>query len=92
MRGIAGVNQTTFIFASVAFAFLFFVTVRGDLPKWLGLLGLAKVAGGSGGSGKTGGTGGTGGTSGETSKGVEAGSWDLSLPALPNIPTMTIRP
>lgn len=35
------ISQTAFIFAAVGFAFLFFVTIRGDLPKWLGLLGLA---------------------------------------------------
>ena len=34
-------NQTAFMFATVAFAFLFYVTVKGDLPKWLGLFGLA---------------------------------------------------
>jgi hypothetical protein len=39
-------NQTSFMFGAVAFAFLFYVTTRGDLPKWLGLLGLAGVAGG----------------------------------------------
>jgi hypothetical protein len=37
----ANVNQTSFLFGAVFFAFLFFVTVRGDLGKWLGLLGLA---------------------------------------------------
>ena len=37
----ANVNQTSFLFGAVVFAFLFFITVRGDLAKWLGLLGLA---------------------------------------------------
>lgn len=35
-----GINQTSFMFGAVLFAFLFFITVRGDLAKWLGLLGL----------------------------------------------------
>ena len=34
------INQTGFLFGALAFGFLFFVTARGDLPKWLGLLGL----------------------------------------------------
>jgi hypothetical protein len=38
---LSGINQTSFLFGALAFAFVFFVTVRGDLPKWLGLLGLA---------------------------------------------------
>ena len=36
-----GFNQTAFIFGVVAVAFLIYVTIKGDLPKWLGLLGLA---------------------------------------------------
>jgi hypothetical protein len=38
------VNPTSFLFGALVFAFLFFVTVRGDLGKWLGLLGLANAA------------------------------------------------
>jgi hypothetical protein len=38
------VNQTALLFGAVAFAFVFFVTIRGDLGKWLGLFGLAKGA------------------------------------------------
>ena len=34
-------SQTAFIFGVVAFAFILYVTLRGDLPKWLGLLGFA---------------------------------------------------
>ena len=45
--GTPGVNNTAWLFFVLVLAFLFFVTVRGDLPKWLGLLGL-------GGSPKTG--------------------------------------
>ena len=32
-------SQTAFIFGVLAFAFLLFVTIRGHLPKWLGLFG-----------------------------------------------------
>jgi hypothetical protein len=34
------VNPTSLMFGAVLFAFLFYITVRGDLAKWLGLLGL----------------------------------------------------
>lgn len=34
------INNTGFLFFVLVGAFLVFVTVRGDLPKWLGLLGL----------------------------------------------------
>jgi hypothetical protein len=34
------------------FAYLFFITVRGDLGKWLGLLGLAGTTSNSAGGGK----------------------------------------
>lgn len=34
-------NPTSFMFGAVLFAFLFYITVKGDLAKWLGLLGLA---------------------------------------------------
>ena len=44
------IGQTGFVFAVVGFAWVFYITTRGDLPKWLGLLGLA------GGSSKAGGT------------------------------------
>jgi hypothetical protein len=37
-----GINNTAYLFFVLALAFLFYVTVRGDLPKWLGLLGLGK--------------------------------------------------
>jgi hypothetical protein len=35
------INQTSFMFGACLFAFLFYITARGDLAKWLGLLGLA---------------------------------------------------
>ena len=38
---LSGISQTAFIFGAVGFMFLVFITLRGDLPKWLGLLGLA---------------------------------------------------
>jgi hypothetical protein len=41
----SGINQTSFMFGAIVFAFLFFITTRGDLGKWLGLLGLANVKG-----------------------------------------------
>lgn len=36
-----GVNQTSFLFGALIFGFLWFITVRGDLAKWLGVFGLA---------------------------------------------------
>jgi hypothetical protein len=41
------VNQTSFLWGTLVFAFLFFVTVRGDLGKWLGLLGFAGTGAGT---------------------------------------------
>ena len=35
------INQTSFMFGACLFAFLFYITAKGDLAKWLGLLGLA---------------------------------------------------
>ena len=37
----AGFGQTAFIFGVVAFAFVMYVTLKGDLPKWFGLFGFA---------------------------------------------------
>ncbi len=34
-------NQTGFMFVAIGLAFLFFITARGDLAKWLGAFGLA---------------------------------------------------
>jgi hypothetical protein len=31
-------SQTAFVFGVLAFMFLLFVTIKGDLPKWIGLL------------------------------------------------------
>lgn len=42
---LGGINQTSFAFGAIMFAYLFFVTVRGDLGKWLGVLGLAGTTG-----------------------------------------------
>lgn len=39
-----GVNNTAYLFFVLALAFLFYITVRGDLGKWLGLIGLAGSA------------------------------------------------
>lgn len=41
------VSQSAFIFAMLVAAFVFYVTIKGDLPKWLGLLGLAQGAPGN---------------------------------------------
>ncbi len=45
-------NWTSVVFGALAFAFLFFVTVRGDLAKFLGIFGLS----GTQGAGAQGGT------------------------------------
>lgn len=34
-----GISQTSFIFAAVFVAYLVFITLRGDLAKWLGVFG-----------------------------------------------------
>lgn len=39
--GNPGINNTAWLFFILAAAFLFYVTIKGDLPKWLGLFGLA---------------------------------------------------
>jgi hypothetical protein len=39
-----GINNTAYLFFVLALAFLFYITVKGDLPKWLGLLGLGGSA------------------------------------------------
>ena len=44
------INQTSFMFGACLFAFAFFITARGDLAKWLGLLGLAGSANNAGSS------------------------------------------
>lgn len=38
------VNQTSLLFGALLFAFLFFITTRGELAKWLGIFGLAGSA------------------------------------------------
>lgn len=70
----SGINQTSFMFGAIMFAYLFFVTVRGDLAKWLGLLGLA-------------GSNGTGSAAGAPLATVPAAQSPLAgAPALPAIP------
>jgi len=39
-----GINNTAYLFFVLALAFLFYITVKGDLAKWLGLLGLGGSA------------------------------------------------
>jgi len=41
---MSNVNPTSLMFGAVMFAFLFYITVKGDLAKWLGLLGLGGSA------------------------------------------------
>lgn len=45
LPGNPGIDNTAFLFFVLVAAFGFFVTVRGDLPKWLGLFGLVGVTG-----------------------------------------------
>ena len=71
----SGLNNTAYIFGVVTFAFIVFITTRGDLPKWLGLLGLGASATPSASSGSV-----TGATS---SNGLPA------LPSLTGILNMT---
>jgi hypothetical protein len=77
----ASVNQTSFLFGALFFAFLFFVTVRGDLGKWLGLLGLA------GSTGQAGGASLTAQTQAAATANVTSGS--AGIPALPNLPQLS---
>lgn len=37
-------SQTAFVFGVLGFAFLFYITIRGHLPKWLGLFGFGGSA------------------------------------------------
>ena len=39
-----GVNNTAYLFFVLALAFIVYITVKGDLPKWLGLFGLGQSA------------------------------------------------
>ena len=39
-----GINQTSFMFGALVVSFIFYVTIKGDLPQWLGLLGLGGFA------------------------------------------------
>lgn len=43
-RPAGGINNTAYLFFVLVLAFLFYVTLRGDLGKWLGLLGLSRTA------------------------------------------------
>lgn len=40
----SSVNQTSITFGALVVAFIVYITVRGDLAKWLGVLGLAGSA------------------------------------------------
>lgn len=71
----AGINNTAYFFAFLAFAFLFYVTAKGDLGKWLGLFGLAGDTGKglSAAAASTSGTSDTGSGSGTDSNAVAGG-------------------
>ena len=70
--GNPGINNTAYLFGVVALAFVLFITMRGDLPKWLGLLGLgASTAPASG-----------------TSTASSNPSGTSGLPGLPNLPSI----
>jgi hypothetical protein len=45
--GNPGINNTAYLFFVIALAFIVYITVKGDLPKWLGLLGLGGTPAGS---------------------------------------------
>lgn len=40
----SGISQTSFIFASVFIAYLVFITLKGDLGRWLGVFGFGAAA------------------------------------------------
>lgn len=85
VRSVAGggFSQTGFMFGAILFAFIVFITMRGDLAKWLGVFGLAGSASGSTSSTATLGTSSTQGVA----QSIEP-NWSLpSLPALPSIST-----
>lgn len=44
---LGGISQTAFIFATIAFLFLFYITIKGDLGKWLGLFAIGSKSSGS---------------------------------------------
>jgi hypothetical protein len=70
----SGINNTAFIFGTVALAFVLWITAKGDLPKWLGMLGLGSGAGATGSS-----------ASAASKSGNDAA---LSLPSLPTLPAL----
>jgi hypothetical protein len=45
-----GINNTAYLFFVLALAFIVYITVKGDLPKWLGLFGLGGTPAGATGS------------------------------------------
>lgn len=73
LPGNPGINNTAYLFFALVAAFLFFVTLRGDLGKWLGLLGLA---------------GGTTASTAAPAATPNAAGAAPSAPALPSIPSV----
>ena len=74
-----GINNTAYLFFVLALAFIFFVTIKGDLPKWLGLFGLGQSSASPAGTSAPGTTG-VGGLPGLPAL-PTLGSGGLSLPA-----------
>jgi hypothetical protein len=71
--GNPGINNTAYLFFVIALAFIVYITVKGDLPKWLGLLGLGGTPAGS-----------TAASAATTGTPAVAGG----LPGLPGLPTL----
>ena len=76
-------NQTAVIFGVLVAAFLFYVTTRGDLPRWLGLFGLASSGGSAGGQ-----------LGSSPYPGVGTSPAALGMPGLPALPSIlgTLNP
>ena len=68
-----GINNTAYLFFVLVLAFIFYVTIKGDLPKWLGLFGLGGTPAGTTASSQT--------STGTPSVGG-------GLPGLPSIPSI----
>lgn len=79
-----GVSQTNFIFAMIFVMYLIYITLNGDLAKWLGVFGLGSAASGTQAQ-VTG--------QGNLSSITQGVSSVGNLPALPALPTLgTISP
>jgi hypothetical protein len=77
--GNPGINNTAFLFFALTAAFIFWVTVRGDLPAWLGLFGLAGAPKSGGASPATGSSAGA-----STSSPLSGYQGGATTPSIPN--------